>query len=63
MFHALDRPSVAEELARRRTGAPLEVFVEVNVSGEATKSGLHPDGDRRPAGRRYVLFHGSRLWA
>ena len=44
VFHALDRPALAEELARRRTGAPLEVFLEVNLGGEATKSGLQPDG-------------------
>jgi len=40
VFHALDRVAVAEELARRRTGAPLEVYLEVNLGGEATKSGL-----------------------
>jgi PLP dependent protein len=41
-FHALDRIGLAEELARRRTGAPLEVYLEVNLAAEATKSGLAP---------------------
>ncbi|QDE82326.1 MULTISPECIES: YggS family pyridoxal phosphate-dependent enzyme [Myxococcus] len=43
-FHALDRLEVARELSKRRDGAPpLPVYVEVNVGGEATKSGLAPD--------------------
>jgi pyridoxal phosphate enzyme (YggS family) len=42
VFHALDRLEVAQELSRRRTGAPLDVYVEVNVAGEGTKSGVVP---------------------
>jgi len=42
VFHALDRLEVARELSRRRTGAPLAVYVEVNVGGEATKTGVEP---------------------
>ena len=42
VFHALDRVEVAQELSRRRTGAPLAVYVEVNVGSEATKSGVDP---------------------
>jgi len=42
VFHALDRLEVAQELSRRRTGSPLAVYVEVNVGGEATKSGVEP---------------------
>ncbi len=42
VFHALDRVALAEELARRRTGTPLEVYLEVNLAAEATKSGLPP---------------------
>ncbi|HZJ54041.1 MAG TPA: YggS family pyridoxal phosphate-dependent enzyme [Myxococcaceae bacterium] len=42
VFHALDRLEVAQELSRRRTGAPLAVYVEVNVAGEGTKSGVAP---------------------
>jgi pyridoxal phosphate enzyme (YggS family) len=43
VFHALERLEVAQELSRRRTGAPLECFIEVNVEGEASKAGLSPD--------------------
>jgi len=43
-FHALDRIEVAEELSRRRTGEPLRVYLEVNLGGEESKSGLRPDG-------------------
>lgn len=43
VFHALERLEVAQELSRRRTGAALECFVEVNVEGEASKAGLSPD--------------------
>jgi hypothetical protein len=42
-FHALDRLEVAQELSRRRQDSPLPCYVEVNVGGEATKSGLSPD--------------------
>ncbi|MBM4781285.1 MAG: YggS family pyridoxal phosphate-dependent enzyme [Archangiaceae bacterium] len=42
VFHALERLEVAQELSRRRTGAPLRCFVEVNVAGEASKAGLEP---------------------
>jgi PLP dependent protein len=42
VFHALDRVEVAEELSRRRTGTPLSVYVEVNVTGESSKSGVAP---------------------
>jgi PLP dependent protein len=42
VFHALDRIEVARELSRRRSGTPLAVFVEVNVGGEATKTGVEP---------------------
>ena len=42
VFHALDRLEVAQELSRRRTGTPLSVYVEVNVAGEASKSGVDP---------------------
>lgn len=42
VFHALDRVEVAQELSRRRTGPPLAVYLEVNVAGEASKSGIAP---------------------
>lgn len=42
-FHALERLEVARELSKRREGTtPLPCYVEVNVGGESTKSGLEP---------------------
>ncbi len=40
VWETLDRPSIIEELARRAAGAT--VMVQVNVSGEASKSGCTP---------------------
>jgi PLP dependent protein len=40
--HGVDRIRIAESLARHRSGAPLNVCVQVNVSGEASKSGVIP---------------------
>lgn len=44
-FHALDSFRLAEELNRRLEGEgrDLDVFVQVNTSGETSKYGLHPD--------------------
>lgn len=44
-FHALDSFRLAEELNRRLEAQDrdLDVFVQVNTSGEASKFGLHPD--------------------
>ncbi|XXX74742.1 YggS family pyridoxal phosphate-dependent enzyme [Sorangium sp. So ce134] len=42
-FHALCRLDVAEELSRRRLDSPLPCYVEVNVGGEASKSGVAPE--------------------
>ena len=43
--HSVDRLKVAERLAAQRPSelAPLQVCVQVNVSGEASKSGCAPD--------------------
>jgi len=41
-FHAVDRLEVAQELSRRREGAPLRCLIEVNVSGELSKAGVTP---------------------
>ena len=43
-IHTVDRPSLAEELSRRsqRRGAVTRVLLEVNVAGEASKSGCSP---------------------
>ena len=44
-FHALDSLRLAEELNRRleAQGRDLDVFVQVNTSGEDSKYGLHPE--------------------
>lgn len=44
-FHALDSIRLAEELNKRldTLGRDLDVFVQVNTSGEASKFGLQPD--------------------
>lgn len=44
-FQALDSLRVAEALERRlqAEGRAIDVFVQVNTSGEASKYGLHPD--------------------
>jgi len=44
-FQALDSLHVAEELDRRlqQEGRALDVFVQINTSGEASKYGLAPD--------------------
>jgi len=42
MIHTVDRLSLAQEIDRQwreKQGSPCEVLVQVNVSGEATKSG------------------------
>jgi pyridoxal phosphate enzyme (YggS family) len=43
-FHALERVEVAERLDRQRPEhlAPLDVYVEVNIAGEASKAGVAP---------------------
>lgn len=43
--HSLDRPELAERLHRHRPAAlaPLEVCIQVNVSGEASKRGVAPE--------------------
>lgn len=44
--HSVDRPKVAERLSAQRPRGlpPLEVCLEVNVSGEASKGGVAPAG-------------------
>lgn len=43
--HSIDREKIATRLGEQRpaTLAPLQCCVQVNVSGEASKSGCHPD--------------------
>lgn len=43
-IHSLDRMSLAKEIQKRAPeGKKIKCFVQVNVSGEETKSGLHPE--------------------
>lgn len=42
MIQSLDSLKLAEELNRRSEGKPVSVLVEVNTSGEKSKSGLNP---------------------
>ncbi len=43
--HTVDRLKIAQRLAAQRpaTRAPLQLCLQVNISGEASKSGVHPD--------------------
>ncbi|WP_432359468.1 YggS family pyridoxal phosphate-dependent enzyme [Sporosarcina sp. UB5] len=40
-LHSLDRLSIAKEIQKRAT-VPVDCFVQVNVSGEESKSGIEP---------------------
>lgn len=40
---SVDRDKAARALSQRREGAPLNVLIEVNASGEASKGGVAPD--------------------
>lgn len=42
VIHSIDSQALAEELERHLASKTLEVFVQVNVSGEATKFGCAP---------------------
>lgn len=41
-LHSLDRLSLAKEI-QKRAASPVDCFVQVNVSGEESKSGIQPD--------------------
>ncbi len=41
-LHSLDRMSLAEEI-EKRADHPVKCFIQVNISGEASKHGLSPD--------------------
>ena len=49
--HSIDRAKIAERLSAARPPGlpPLEVCIQVNVSGEASKSGVAPGEERRLA--------------
>ncbi len=62
--HGVDRQKVAEMLSRHRgelfPGKPLNVLLQVNVSGEASKSGSAP-GDAPALARAMATFANIRL--
>ena len=55
--HSLDRAKIAERLsqARRPGETDLQVCIQVNVSGEATKSGVAP-GDLAPLAKQVAVL-------
>ncbi|MGD8584894.1 MAG: YggS family pyridoxal phosphate-dependent enzyme [Chloroflexota bacterium] len=61
VFHALDRAKIANRLSRRLVengraeSDPLPVFIEVNLSGEASKSGLECSEWESAVGQRQSL--------
>jgi pyridoxal phosphate enzyme (YggS family) len=44
VIHSVDSSRLVDALAA--TGRPLEVFLQVNITGETTKHGAHPDDAR-----------------
>jgi len=60
--HTLARPKEAERLERGREGAdaPLQVCIQVNTSGEESKSGVDP-GDALALAREVANFPNLRL--
>lgn len=62
LLHSLDRLALAEEIERRaeKKGLTLEALVQVNTSGEATKSGFRPEETADAVGR-IKDFSGIRL--
>jgi pyridoxal phosphate enzyme (YggS family) len=43
LIHTLDSARLAHAFARFRPSPPMPVLIEVNLGGEASKSGVHPD--------------------
>ncbi|HZY58621.1 MAG TPA: YggS family pyridoxal phosphate-dependent enzyme [Candidatus Binataceae bacterium] len=43
IIHSLDSPRLADALARARPDPPMRVLVEINLGGEASKTGIAPD--------------------
>jgi pyridoxal phosphate enzyme (YggS family) len=62
LIHSLDRPSLAKALekAARSRGTAVDVLIQVNLGGEATKSGATPD-DALHLARRAVEWPRLRL--
>ncbi len=55
VFHALDREKIARRLAADLAGRVLPVFIEVNVSGEASKLGVDMRNWESDATQRELL--------
>jgi len=53
LVHSMDSPRLADALARHgeARGRPVEVLLQVNVSGEETKGGYQPSMIEQEAGR------------
>ena len=60
--HSVDRLKIAQRLSEQRPAEmpPLQICLQVNVSGEATKSGLEPD-ELLELARAVVLLPNIRL--
>jgi pyridoxal phosphate enzyme (YggS family) len=60
--HSVDRLKIAQRLSEQRPAqlAPLQVCLQVNISGEASKSGLAP-GDVAEVARQVAALPGVRL--
>jgi pyridoxal phosphate enzyme (YggS family) len=60
--HSVDRLKIAQRLSEQRPAqlAPLQVCLQVNISGEASKSGLAP-GDVVEVARQVATLPGVRL--
>lgn len=60
--HSVDRLKIAQRLSEQRPAnmPPLQICLQVNVSGEATKSGLEPD-ELLELARAVVLLPNIRL--
>lgn len=60
-IHSVDRPSLVDEISKRADpDRPVDVFVEVNVGGEASKSGA-PVDDVEGLCRRVLALPGMSL--
>jgi PLP dependent protein len=47
MIHTLDSEPLAAAIARIRPAPPMDALIEVNLGGEASKNGVHPDAAER----------------
>jgi len=59
LIHSVDSVELAQEIDRRAEAAGVrqEILLEVNVGGETTKAGFHPDELRRTLPQFGILEH------